>query len=98
MAKVQRRGDANTLGGVIVGGDTSVLVNGRPIAVPDLSVTSHYPCGKPNCGDCRKHCNATTKVSGSRSVRASGKPIIVTGDSDTCTCQRTGGSTDVLYG
>ena len=47
MPRVQRQGDANSAGGVITSGDSSVMVNGRPIAVENLSVTPHPPCPKP---------------------------------------------------
>ena len=44
MAGVVREGDVNILGGVCQGGVSSVLVNGRPIAIPGMTVTPHPPC------------------------------------------------------
>lgn len=44
MAGVVREGDVNILGGVCLNGVASVLVNGRPIAVPGMIVTPHPPC------------------------------------------------------
>lgn len=86
---MQRQGDANSKGGTIQGGVGSVLVNGRPIAVAGLSVSPHLPCplGK-------SHCIAKTTPS-SRTVRAGGKPIVLTGGSDTCGDTRAGGSPNV---
>ena len=98
MPGVQREGDRNTLGGICMGGDSSVLVNGKPIAIPNMRVTPHYPCGVPKCPPCEKHCNATTKHAGEGQVLVNGKPVIIDGDTDTCNCTRTGGSPDVKIG
>jgi uncharacterized Zn-binding protein involved in type VI secretion len=92
MPRVQRQGDANSAGGVITSGDSSVMVNGRPIAVENLSVTPHPPCPKP-----KTHCNAQTKASES-SVLVNGKRIILSSDTDTCGHSRSGGSPDVAIG
>ncbi|CAB4163444.1 hypothetical protein UFOVP1146_106 [uncultured Caudovirales phage] len=61
MAGVQREGDMNLLGGISMGGDSSVLVNGRAIAIPGMRVFPHLPCGIPYCSPCQLHCFATTK-------------------------------------
>lgn len=95
MPAVQRRGDANTAGGVAQGGASSVLVNGRPIMVPGQSVTPHPCCGRKGCP--RIHCHATT-AGGSGTVFAEGKPVIFTGNADTCGHPRAGGSGDVIVG
>lgn len=88
---VQRKGDANTKGGIILSGVNSVLVNGRPIAVPGARVSPHRPCPRPF-----SHCIAsTTKIGSSSSVRAAGQPILLTGGQDSCKDQRRGGSSDV---
>jgi uncharacterized Zn-binding protein involved in type VI secretion len=93
MPGVQRMGDANSAGGVIKTGDRSVLVNKRPVAVIGLSVTAHPPCPlSPS------HCNAQTSVKIARSVRVNKKPIISTGDNDTCSHMRVGGSPNVKVG
>jgi len=94
MAGVQRQGDANSAGGVITGGNSTVRVNGRPIAVEGLSVTPHPCCGRKGCPPI--HCSATTK--GSSSVKAGGLSVIVSGDVDTCGHARAGGSSDVKIG
>lgn len=93
MPNVQRMGDANSGGGVIKTGVTSVRVNGRPIAVVGLSVSPHPPCPKSP-----SHCNATTQVAVARSVRANKKPVSITNDKDTCGHPRSGGSPNVKVG
>jgi len=94
MASVQRQGDVNSAGGVAKGGAPSVLVNGRPIMVTGMAVTSHTCCGRKGCPPI--HCHATTKGSGS--VMAEGKAIVLTGDIDSCGHARVGGSSDVSIG
>jgi uncharacterized Zn-binding protein involved in type VI secretion len=92
MPAVQRKGDPNSSGGIATGGVATVRVNGRPVAVPGISVTPHPCCGQPGCG---AHCAATTS-GGSGSVRAGGKPVLRTSsDSDTCGHPRSGGSSNV---
>ena len=91
MPAVQRKGDPNGAGGVITSGVGSVLVNGRPIAVPGLGVSPHPCCGRPRCS---KHCSAKTG-GGSRTVRVRGKPVILTGNKDTCGHSRSTGSPNV---
>lgn len=89
---VHRQGDPNSAGGIVTRGESSVLVNGRPIAVPALRVSPHPCCGAKGCG---AHCAATTK-GGSASVRANGKPVIRQGDADTCGHPRAQGSPNVF--
>ncbi len=92
--KAQRKGDPNQAGGLIRSGENSVLINGRPAAVPSASVTPHPPCGPRN----PIHCVAVTR-GGSRTVLVNGKPLLTSGDSDTCGHGRTGsGSPDVRVG
>jgi uncharacterized Zn-binding protein involved in type VI secretion len=95
MPGVQRKGDANSAGGVASGGVSSVKVNGRPIVVNGISVTPHPCCGQRGCPP--SHCSATT-TGGVGSVKAGGIPIIVNGNSDTCGHPRTAGSGDVRVG
>jgi uncharacterized Zn-binding protein involved in type VI secretion len=91
MPAVQRVGDQDDGGGVITSGESSVLVNGRPIAVENDPVSPHPPCGQQG-GD--PHCNAKTQPSIS-DVKANGKLVITTGANDTCGHTRVGGSPDV---
>jgi uncharacterized Zn-binding protein involved in type VI secretion len=92
--KAQRQGDPNQAGGLIRTGDRSVLINGRPAAFPNISVTPHPPCSP----EAFIHCVAVTK-GGSKSVFVNKKPLLTSGDKDTCSHGRaTGGSTDVRVG
>jgi uncharacterized Zn-binding protein involved in type VI secretion len=86
----QREGDFNIFGGIIIGGESSVKINGQSAAIPYSLVTPHPPCSpqKP------LHCIAFT-LGGARSVRVNGSPLILTGDKDTCGHSRFGGSSNV---
>ena len=92
---MQRVGDRNSAGGVIVNGDSSVLVNGRAVAVQGVSVSAHPCCGQRGCPP--THCNAKTQANNS-TVLVNGIPIILSGDVDTCGHPRASGSADVLVG
>lgn len=91
MPRAQRQGDINSAGGRALSGVQSVRVNGRPVVVQGIKVTSHPPCGRPGGS---RHCNAQTK-GGSGSVRAGGRQIIRTNDIDSCGHPRIGGSPNV---
>jgi uncharacterized Zn-binding protein involved in type VI secretion len=89
---IQRIGDSNTGGGIIVGGgQNSVLINGRPAAKPGQSVTPHLGCGKR----APQHCRAKTTPTSS-TVFANGSPLVLTGGKDSCGHGRTGGSPNVF--
>ena len=94
MPAVQRLGDQDSAGGEITQGDSSVLVNGKPIAVPNTTVTSHPPYGKGT----QAHRNAQTQSSKNTTVFVNGKPVLVTTDIDSCGHVRVGGSPDVSIG
>ena len=87
-------GDANSGGGVILQGDPSVLINGRPIALVDASVSPHAPCGQRGGNP---HCNARTQAS-IDSVLVNGQKIALSGSRDTCGHDRSTGSPDVGIG
>jgi uncharacterized Zn-binding protein involved in type VI secretion len=94
-APMQRVGDFNSGGGIIVsGGHRNVLVNGRPAATPFAVVTPHIGCGKKNLKSLL-HCLALT-LPGSSTVKINGEPVIVTGVPDTCGHSRAGGSPNVV--
>jgi uncharacterized Zn-binding protein involved in type VI secretion len=94
---VCRVGDRNEVGGVILNGDPSVLVNGRPIAIIGSRVTPHPCCGAPKRPECVVHCAAST-TSTNGTVLVKGKPVVTFGDPDTCEHVRVGGSSDVIIG
>lgn len=96
MASIQRQGDTNSAGGVALDGMPTVKINGRPVVVPGISVSRHPCCGLKGCPPI--HCSAVTNKTLQSTVKAGGKPIIVTGDMDTCGHPRTGGSGDVRIG
>jgi uncharacterized Zn-binding protein involved in type VI secretion len=91
MPAAQRVGDADSAGGVVTGGVSSVRVNNRPIAVRGNPVTPHPCCGRRRCG---AHCSARVSVA-SPNVRAGNIPVTRTGDSDSCGHARSGGSPNV---
>ena len=95
MPAVQRVGDRNNVGGVILNGDNTVLVNGRAIAVQGASISPHPCCGAKGCPPI--HCSAKTQANTS-TVLVNGLPLILTNDNDTCSHTRAGGSPDVIVG
>lgn len=95
MPAVQRVGDKDSAGGVILNGDSSVLINGRAVAIRGASVSPHPCCGQRGCPP--THCNAKTQASNS-TVLVNGVPIVLTSDVDTCGHPRSGGSPDVTVG
>jgi uncharacterized Zn-binding protein involved in type VI secretion len=92
---VQRVGDRNVVGGIILNGDPTVLVNNRPVAIIGARVTPHPCCGAKGCPPI--HCAATT-TSTNYTVLVGGRPIVTTGDIDTCGHPRSTGSFDVYVG
>ena len=91
MAAVQRKADANTGGGTISSTPQStVFANSKLVSVNGSSVTTHGT-------DPAVHSGATT-ANGSSTVFAGGIAINRTGDADSCTHTRTGGSSDVFVG
>ena len=92
MAAAQRNGDANDGGGVINSiPQSTVFVNSKLVSV-DGSIGTTHPTGLP-------HVEGTWKTAnGSSTVFAGGIAINRTGDADTCTHTRIGGSDNVFVG
>ena len=91
MAAAQRMTDANTGGGTISSvPQSTVYANSKLLSVNGSSVTTHGT-------DPAVHSGATT-ANGSSTVFAGGIAINRTGDADSCTHTRTGGSSDVFVG
>lgn len=95
MSAVQRVGDRNSRGGILLVGVPSVLVNYRPIAVIGNPITPHPPF--PPAPPAPPHQKARA-IATQRSVTAGYKPVVKTGDPDTCGHPRVGGSTNVFVG
>jgi uncharacterized Zn-binding protein involved in type VI secretion len=94
MPNIQRVGDANSAGGVIAQGISTVRINGRAVAVSGMPVSAHGPCGKKGGGD---HCASQTR-GGSSTVRVANRSVILSTDTDTCGHGRSGGSDTVRIG
>ena len=91
MPKAQRNGDANTGGGVINSiPQSTVFVNSKLVSVNGSKGTGH--------GIGIHAANAWDTANGSSTVFAGGIAINRTGDADTCTHARAGGSDDVFVG
>ena len=91
MAAAQRNGDANTGGGVINSiPQSTVFVNSKLVSVNGSKGTGH--------GIGIHAANAWDTANGSSTVSAGGIAINRTGDADTCTHARAGGSDDVFVG
>jgi uncharacterized Zn-binding protein involved in type VI secretion len=92
---LSRLGDKNSAGGVVVTGNPTVLVNGRPITRLGDKVTPHPCCGARGCPP--THCAART-TSSNYTVLVGGIPVTTVGDSDTCGHPRASGSFNVFVG
>ena len=91
MAAAQRYSDANTGGGTISSvPQSTVYANSKLLSINGSSVTTHGT-------DPAVHSGATT-ANGSSTVFAGGTAVNRTGDADSCTHTRTGGSSDVNIG
>jgi uncharacterized Zn-binding protein involved in type VI secretion len=91
MAAAQRKTDANTGGGTISSvPQSTVFANSKLLSVNGSSVTTHGT-------DPAVHSGATT-ANGSSTVFAGGTAVNRTGDVDSCTHTRTGGSSNVNIG
>jgi uncharacterized Zn-binding protein involved in type VI secretion len=95
VPSIQRVGDQDSAGGVILNGDSTVLINGRAVAIQGASVSPHPCCGQRGCPPV--HCSAKTQSNNS-SILVNGVPLVLTSDVDTCGHPRSGGSPDVTVG
>jgi uncharacterized Zn-binding protein involved in type VI secretion len=87
---VQRVGDINVAGGVILEGNPTVLVNGRPVAVAGSPVSPHTPYNMPH--------SASKTTSNTPQVLVGGIPITTSNTLDICGHPRLTGSLDVIVG
>ena len=94
MPGVQRLGDLNNKGGVIIfTNQLGVTANFLPVAVGMCPVTPH-----PKCPKVPIHCAALTVPILGMGVTAEFQTVVVTGDKDTCGDERILGSFDVTAG
>ena len=82
------------MGGLVITGDPTVIINGRPVGIHQADITPHPCCGSDGCS---AHCNAKT-TTGSSTVLAGGRPVLYVGVPDTCGHTRSQGSPDVFVG
>ena len=85
-----RVGDANVAGGLIMEGDPTVLVNGRPIAYINAQVSPHQPYK-----GIHNHARTENKPTG---LMVNGRYVITWPSTDTCGHPRITGSSDVIFG
>jgi len=83
---VQRMGDMNTSGGMIMEGEKSVMVEGFPIATAFMTVSPHY-----------NHYGMLTTAT-QYTVICNRQAVVKMGDPDTCGDIRVGGASTVLLG
>jgi uncharacterized Zn-binding protein involved in type VI secretion len=92
MPGVQRMGDPNNAGGLIISGHMNVKADGRPFAKFMSPVTPHPCCGVKGC---TIHCTAKGAFPGSMKVTVNGLPVVKDNDKDTCGHSRMSGSRKV---
>jgi uncharacterized Zn-binding protein involved in type VI secretion len=93
MPSIARDQDTNEEGGAIISSASTVLVNGKPVALIGDTITAHAPYGDPH----PPHAAATI-TDGSSSVRADGKFVAWVSSSNTCGHSIVVGSNDVTVG
>lgn len=87
MAKLSRKGDANTKGGKIMQGAPTVFANGIAVGIHVSQITPH-PKGKPH--------EIAKTTGGSPTVFADGKPVLRVGSGCSCGDNINQGSPDVF--
>jgi len=90
MPQLSRQGDANTTGGKIMRGASTVYANGIPVGLHVSQITPHAPFGKPH----PPHRAAKT-TEGSPTVFCEGDPVLRVGSGNTCGHKIIEGSSDV---
>lgn len=87
MAKLSRKGDANSVGGKIVRGAGTVFANGIAVGLHVSDITKHPGGGKHN---------AAKTTEGSPTVFAEGVAVLRVGSGNSCGHSITEGSPDVF--
>ena len=92
MLGIVRSFDINAAGGAAIVGDTTFIVNNRPVVRTGSPVTAHAPCPKvPTC------CKAFTTIGNPKFI-VSGIPANTQGNIDSCGHPRITGSSDFIIG
>ena len=89
MAALSRQYDANSAGGKIVRGSSTVFCNGRPVGLHVSDITPHSP--KPN----KQPHRAAKTTDGSPTVFCDGVPVLRVGSGNSCGHKIVEGSPDV---
>ena len=89
MGALSRVNDANSAGGKIVRGSSTVFCNGRPVGLHVSDITPHSP--KPN----KKPHHAAKTTDGSPTVFCDGVPVLRVGSGNSCGHKIVEGSPDV---
>jgi uncharacterized Zn-binding protein involved in type VI secretion len=93
MPKVVRQGDKNNAGGRVIKGNSSFIVDGRPVSVDGSPVSAHRPYEKPH-----KPNGYPKTDNGTKKFLVQGIPVNVVGDADTCKHFRVEGSPNFIVG
>jgi uncharacterized Zn-binding protein involved in type VI secretion len=89
MGALSRVNDANSAGGKIVRGSSTVFCNGRPVGLHVSDITPHSP--KPN----KQPHHAAKTTDGSPTVFCDGVPVLRVGSGNSCGHKIIEGSPDV---
>ena len=92
MPGVSRKGDANSEGGTILRGASTVFVNGIPVGLHVSQISPHAPWSRK----AHPPHKAATTTSASPTVFAEGDPILRIGSSNSCGHSIVQGSGDVF--
>lgn len=91
MPGLSRVGDANSEGGKILSGASTVLCNGIPVGIHTSQISPHAPWGKRH----GPH-HAATTTDASPTVFADGQPVLRVGSGVTCGHAIVEGSSNVI--
>jgi uncharacterized Zn-binding protein involved in type VI secretion len=79
MPNVARLGDVNAVGGAIMRGAFTVMIEGKPAGLHPSQITPHAPYGQAH----PPHAAAVT-TTGSVTVMVEGSPLLLLGSGTTC--------------
>lgn len=79
MPKLSRQNDKNTVGGQIIRGSQTVLVDNIPAGLHVSKITPHTPYGKPH----PPHTTSST-TTGSTMILIDNVPVLMVGSATTC--------------